>query len=338
MQASRVQKVQKVKCICSNKKQNGQDSQNKQNKTNNKNTQKVQDFSTIRRIHSGTVPCGLCSQKEVLWTFISKTEDVRCCECLDKHKNMLIPIYCNPPPSYGIYKGSPEYSLNYVPAEHYTMCVGCYSTFKISKDYFGKYAYCIECRSRNEEKKVETYTKRSVPSLANTRPMLANIQQTPKVSTLPIISNPNWTEFELGNSSTDPGPISAFKEGYCPGHWSIYDGQTNPQWLSELAAEWFKRMRCGEQNMPAHCYAYLLDIEQINKVFLFEIGECDYVKPWDIIFKRKDGVYVHFRASCCYTGFDVVCGGSVNYSPNWTTFWNKCLDTEARSLLLPQLP
>ena len=77
----------------------------------------------------------------------------------------------------------------------------------------------------------------------------------------------------------------------------------------------------------------LLNIDTWDKIYFYQEGEQDQ-KDWIIACKNKDGIYIYFRASSDYTGFDCQGLGDISYSANKQTFWNQCLDNLGRTLIL----
>lgn len=69
-----------------------------------------------------------------------------------------------------------------------------------------------------------------------------------------------------------------------------------------------------------------------SEIYYLQQGENDG-DTWFIVAKSK-GYYIYFEASCCYTGFDVIGGGSFCFNKDWKTFWNMCTTNESRMMIL----
>lgn len=138
-------------------------------------------------------------------------------------------------------------------------------------------------------------------------------QQAPKVPPVKITYNDGakrpvpapthqklkWSDFAY--------PIKSYHDG--DGHWSTY---------SDLSG-------VGGKIDP-------FDQQMVDEVYFSQKGQNDE-EEWVLIFKRKDGIYVYFRAHCDYTGFDCQGGGTVAYANYWDTFVDRCLDTTGRAYL-----
>lgn len=242
--------------------------------------------------------------------------------------------------------GYQKFDGDYCVVPKYRICSDCSSEFEISTMYRGKQALCSNCRHKDKKDvKYGDYINQTnqtdqtnqinqtnqtkqpkkaynVPSIADTQVMLVNKEQTPSVKSMPKVTNPNWDEFVE--------PFQAFTEAWCCRNWFVSDGRVRVD-LSRFIEK--DPLDYTKSNKTKHSYNWLLNLEHIDTVFLLEGGINDYEKPWDAVFKRTDGLYVRYQGNCCYTGFDVICGGLVTFSENWTTFWNLCLDTDTRSLL-----
>ena len=79
----------------------------------------------------------------------------------------------------------------------------------------------------------------------------------------------------------------------------------------------------------------LLNIDDWAKIYYYQAGENDG-DDWIMICQNKKGVYIYFRASCDYTGFDCQGGGEISYSSNEQIFWNHCLDNFGRTMVLKE--
>ena len=79
----------------------------------------------------------------------------------------------------------------------------------------------------------------------------------------------------------------------------------------------------------------LLNIDTWKKIYYYQEGQNDF-KEWIVAFQTKDGIYVYFRASCDYTGFDCQGGGDISFTKDRDIFWNFCLDQFGRNLILEQ--
>lgn len=107
-------------------------------------------------------------------------------------------------------------------------------------------------------------------------------------------------------------------DAFCPHGWGINEND-----LEELA----------KFSKEVH---RLLDIATFFKIYFFQPGESDG-DSWILVVQNFEDEFIYFNASCCYTGFGVVGGGTFTHSKNWKHFWNNCLDHEGRSLLLETL-
>ena len=85
--------------------------------------------------------------------------------------------------------------------------------------------------------------------------------------------------------------------------------------------------------IPAH---KVLDFNKLakSKVYYHQRGHND-AEAWCFIARMDDGMYVYFRASCDYTGFDCQGGGELMYThDNFNRFWSMFLDTIGRMTLM----
>jgi len=96
-----------------------------------------------------------------------------------------------------------------------------------------------------------------------------------------------------------------------------------------------KTYRYGEDYKPSIDPKQLLNITDWVKVYYYQEGEGDS-DEWVIVCKNKDDIYIYFRASCDYTGFDCQGGGMVSFSKDKNNFWNLGLDNFGRTMVLAQ--
>ena len=94
-------------------------------------------------------------------------------------------------------------------------------------------------------------------------------------------------------------PIRSFLQR--DGHWDMNSSLT----ISEADMNLFKD----------------LIYSKYDEVYYMQAG-ANADKSWFILAKTK-GYYIHFEASCSYTGFDCSGGGTFGYSTDWKTLWNK---------------
>lgn len=191
-----------------------------------------------------------------------------------------------------------------IPAGSYAVCECCHAQFKIRKQFYGKKPFCPICREQKVQKipKVQKVQKiPKVPSLKETVPMKANNKYVPVNNLKPFNAEIDWENFLY--------PINSCLKNV--GKWTIKAHGTVRKIMKKD----------------------LLDVSKLAKVYFAQEGENDE-ESWIFIAHHSDGIYVYFTASCDYTGFDCQGGGEVYYSTNLETFWNYCLDTHARTLLL----
>jgi len=96
-----------------------------------------------------------------------------------------------------------------------------------------------------------------------------------------------------------------------------------------------KTYHYDENYKPSIDPKQLLNMANWNKVYYYQEGENDS-DEWVIVCKTKDDIYIYFRASCDYTGFDCQGGGMVSFSKNKNNFWNLGLDNFGRTMVLAQ--
>jgi hypothetical protein len=119
------------------------------------------------------------------------------------------------------------------------------------------------------------------------------------------------------------------------------DGERCHTWTDYIRCECFDKADKCQVNENEEYYKPtikpkdLLNIDTWKKIYYYQEGENNW-KEWIIACKNKDNVYVYFRASCDYTGFDCQGGGDVSYSKDRNTFWNYCLDQFGRNLILAE--
>lgn len=251
--------------------------------------------------------CACCKRSDGITTFVGHEQDNLCCYCLSKHNLIIFPGKT-------------------IPQGHYTFCTveSCRALFKVHQDFKGKNPKCPQCRQphlqqqqleqqsqqqllQHFEHRLQQQLQSKVPSLANSIPMIANKQITPKLSLL------KTTSLDIKGFTYSEGPFESFCDNI--GRWYV-NGE-----------------RKSDSPDVRHFQNSLLDMTKVKSCYFLQTGQNDE-DYWHIIFQRFDGLFVNFKASCCYTGFDVIGGGTLDYATHWTTFWNKCLDTETRSILL----
>lgn len=204
-----------------------------------------------------------------------------------------------------------------------TMCFQCRSWFVIRNPYYGTNPLCSACRAS----RIPTVAPR-VPQLPNVTPVAPRVPQPLNIYRVaPVVPSldPEWVmhanttelrENDLVETSIDwkkfeyPLHSCEINEGY----WEIQQ---------------------GEPAMDVHA---LIDRDTLekSKVYFNQVGHHDE-DAWIFIIKRPDDIFMYFRASCDYTGFECRGGGIIRYSKNWKTFWEMCLDTIGRSYLKPSL-
>lgn len=134
-------------------------------------------------------------------------------------------------------------------------------------------------------------------------------------------------------------PIKSFLNG--EGQWT-YTDQTNHGVTYKIIYE------CKHNGKQCRAYVHgkkypvsqikpfdLLNIDTWKKIYYYQEGQNDF-KEWIVAFQTKDGIYVYFRASCDYTGFDCQGGGDISFTKDRDIFWNFCLDQFGRNLILEQ--
>lgn len=185
-----------------------------------------------------------------------------------------------------------------IAAGNYTTCSVCDCQFKVGLEYRGKKPMCHICRNQVPQESSDF----RVPSLVGTKNFVANsIDKKNSPKKYEQATKINWDNFNY--------PISCCSDD--EGSWTISNKGPNPD------------IEIGK----------LLDASTFCKVYYRQVGENDG-DDWVFIIQRKDGVYVYFKASCDYTGFDCQGGGNVSYSREWSIFWDMCLDTNGRSCLV----
>ena len=68
-----------------------------------------------------------------------------------------------------------------------------------------------------------------------------------------------------------------------------------------------------------------------DEIYYLQEGQSDG-DPW-YIYAKVGEYYIHFEASCDYTGFHCQ-GGSFSYSTEWKTLWNSYMTKNSRDALL----
>ena len=83
----------------------------------------------------------------------------------------------------------------------------------------------------------------------------------------------------------------------------LFEKRTSPWEMQEIDHRYLENFR--------------IESHQIDRLYLLEEGERDYVKPWDLMCRLNvDGVkyFVSMGASCDYTGFDCRGGGFIQFT------------------------
>lgn len=189
-----------------------------------------------------------------------------------------------------------------------TVCFRCKSRFVIRNPYFGTNPMCPACRASRGQRIVpkvpqlsqQSQVAQAVPPLGHEWVMHANAAEFTEANLTETSINWKWFEY----------PMRSCESG--DGYWVI---------------------RIGDPNLDVDVLLNRDTLKE-SKVYFSQVGRNDG-EDWIFIIKRPDGIYVYFRASCDYTGFDCRGGGIISYARDWKTFWNMCLDTLGRSRLQP---